>query len=342
MLHNEKVAPELNGELRVSFAPQVFCAGFAEDGDGSSCLERGDCDGGVCKCNNQHEGRVCDTKVEDFEDLKDGPEPSEPEGGWLTDRIASNTPIVEVNAFKTRVLKYVKRFDERFVRVTALVLKGYVPGAQHDMNVNTTVAVWATNTSDQNEDLFLKGPQVLGACHVNEACKAERDEKSGELYITYNLEEVAQDTAILIAIAANATGSTDETAQSVVVGIQIDKCIEKGICGDLVYIPWTVLPVSVVIIAMMGLAILTMLWLDRRHGFTSPVDKLTEKELERMYPTRKFRATEPLNGEEREEECLICLCAFEPDDVVRNLHCEHTYHSKCLDVSSHPEAKTFC
>lgn len=330
------MSPNLEGELRLSVAEQPLCAGYLKGADSDHCYGRGNCTKGECDCQDSFEGRLCETEV--MELGKKLPEVEEPEEGWLVDPLEEWGYTVEVAAFKKSVLSTkVNAADTARVIVYAVVLKGHVPQMESlPMNVDTTVSMWSKEKDDQDGGQFLdEEPPLPGVYHTKRACNEPKSSAYRTLELICHLGKVKTGTVVQIGFAANATGSTSQDPQSVVIRFQVDYCGGDKLpsCLTRALIPWTVLPVMVSIIALTGLAIMFMLWLDRRHDFTSPIDRLTDKELDRMYPSRKFCLRERLNEGEREKECQICLCTFEPDDIVRNLRCEHTYHSACLDVS---------
>lgn len=107
---------------------------------------------------------------------------------------------------------------------------------------------------------------------------------------------------------------------------------------------------------------LVLLWLDRRHGFTEQDDKLSNAELNRMYPVTYFRIQENFtnstdgnnntsnagadnpqgngpavidgtNDDENRKQCPICICNFEDREEMRVLQCGHEFHAECIDVS---------
>lgn len=340
-LRGKHVDPELEGRLLVSVAEQRLCAGYLNGSDTDYCYGRGSCSEGKCDCKDTFGGRVCEKEVKNVDML---PEVKEPDEGWLAQKTLNERDpgkvsyIVEVAAFNTTILR-TKATENVTATVVlhAIVLKGFVPWLEKEpMQVDTTVAMWFKTSDDQGGGPFLDAePQLPGVYHTERICKQSQEHFFETMQYICKLDEVRLNTVLQIAVTANATGSTDEKPQSVVVNFRFFYCDGDGLppCTSRAIIPWVALPILIFIMALTGLSIIIVLCLDRRHGFTSPVDRLTEKELDRMYPLRKFCSRERRSGEEREEECQICLCILEPDDIVRNLHCDHIYHSKCLDVS---------
>lgn len=100
-------------------------------------------------------------------------------------------------------------------------------------------------------------------------------------------------------------------------------------------LPFYLLPVSLAIMGVAALIIVVILLIDRRHGFTRTVDRLSPEELVRMYPITKFESAGDVANTSTGgglPECTVCLCPFEALDDVRRLNCEHIYHCECVDV----------
>lgn len=71
---------------------------------------------------------------------------------------------------------------------------------------------------------------------------------------------------------------------------------------------------------------------------------MTQEEVDKL-PTRIYGyQQEDEHGEEDDDVsssdngsgCVICLEAFEPDDVLRILPCQHEYHRDCIGKYNRP------
>lgn len=352
-----KLKPGMKGTIRVRAVTEEEerqCAGYdPEEGEEERnvCSGNGKCKERVkCTCETGFGGPLCESKVLPM-DREDLPLPvlDEPPGGWLHPPIGDGAVEVSVPAFTRNVFSWEQRGGDSRVHVQALVMSGFAPeGTKGDAVSDTRVRMYA-KTPRENGNIYLKnGPQLPSEYDFGRRCTLMRVRDGNHPFVfgfsCYRKEVVKNETNLLIAIYADATGGKGKEPRPAAVSFRVLRCdVDDVKCPTVdtvnanISIPIAVLPVCIATIGITALAIGVMLWLDRQHGFTSSVDRLSQKELDRMYPTEKFRVPqEPrreASGDQETDECLICLSKFEQNEVLRRLHCEHIYHSECLDVS---------
>lgn len=44
----------------------------------------------------------------------------------------------------------------------------------------------------------------------------------------------------------------------------------------------------------------------------------------------------------KDEECIICIEMYEPQDVLRTLKCNHTFHKQCIETWLEYSSNTHC
>ncbi|GLT34532.1 hypothetical protein SLA2020_090410 [Shorea laevis] len=66
-----------------------------------------------------------------------------------------------------------------------------------------------------------------------------------------------------------------------------------------------------------------LLRLTLPHDFDLPIPYTTE--IKQELRTRKLQV------DEEAVECAVCLCKIEEDEEIRELRCNHIFHSVCLD-----------
>lgn len=355
------VEPGMKGRVRmvaIAQAEEMQCPGYVDPKDGEEegkvCSARGSCEnGGNCKCESDFGGPLCELEVLPVETLEPVDEPSY---GWPIPPIAVEDGgfTVSVPAFTRRVFSWTQREGNSRVYVEARVLSGFAPDGTEGAAVSDTRVRMFVKTPGENGNVFLEdGPLLPSEYDLERQCErfGVKPENYDPVFIfkCYRKDVVKKETNLLIAIYANTTGGDErKPPRNAVVSFRVFRCdVDDVPCppdpnsiNATISIPIAVLPVCVATIGITALAIGIMLWLDRQHGFTSSVDRLSQKELDRMYPTKKFHLPqEPRmegSGGQETDECLICLSKFEENEIVRRLHCEHIYHSECLDVSFAP------
>lgn len=352
-----KLTPQLTGTLRVtavqSDAPNQ-CPGYlepqAENAQPQVCSGNGKCnDGGKCECTTDYGGPACDVQILAHDKIETPPDDPD----WLSEPLDGDGDgdevIVELPPFSRRVISWTQnQSSESGVSIHALVLSGFAPPSTARSGVSDTRVRMFVKKPGENYGVALEdGPLLPSEYDFRAECERVTAERARRKVYGFRCDLVdvivEPNSKILIALITDATKANDEPLRSAVVNFQVTRCGYEGgnkcpvrtSVGAHVAIPIAVVPVCIATIGITAIAIGVMLWLDRQHGFTSSVDRLSPKELDRMYPTERFRA----QGRDRAEsvasqdthDCSICLCKFEESDVVRILQCEHVYHSECLD-----------
>ena len=165
--------------------------------------------------------------------------------------------------------------------------------------------------------------------------------------VAYRDAMVTPGTNVFISMITGARRRGPENIESVAFSVIVEECmakVQRGLkatdgnadvpeCPNCCANPFllALLPVTLVIISLMTATIIVLFILDRQHGFTNKVDKLSALNLWRMCPALNYACVRHERGENAESS--ICLCVFESADQVRNLQRDHMYHTDCVDAS---------
>lgn len=329
-----ELTPRLDGWVRLSFAAaedQLPCPGFTQakeriDED-VKCSGHGRCEAGKCVCEGGYKGLACGTLVESFEELRG-------EDGNVT---------LELKPFTRKVISWKQKEEESRVQIILWAEEGSLG----ERNGEKTRFQAAYKVLGENNSPYLENPSALPSEYEfdRNQCGSFRTEKDEPpKYACIRNEPLAQNETFVVGFITEAIGTKEDLPSGVKLKFRVERCpTENQPCArivpdDQLNFPLVIVLVCGATIGLTAIAIAVMLWLDRQHGFTNSVDRLSVKELDRMYPSHRFR-TRPRAPTDSvaEDDCLICLSRFEENDVVRQLECEHIYHSECLDVSfAHP------
>eukprot|EP00177_Eucheuma_denticulatum_P000338 GFKZ01000581.1.p1 GENE.GFKZ01000581.1~~GFKZ01000581.1.p1 ORF type:complete len:683 (+),score=51.42 GFKZ01000581.1:155-2050(+) len=311
-------SPTINGELRMTFSVNRTCPGYIGETK-DQCFGSGECVPDGCDCDPKVGGRVCEADV--FTEKNDIPTVPQPADGWTVPPYGNGT-VIEVQGFQT---KYFVWNNSQMGHVGVRFFFRVIEGDR------LNVRVMARRMTSKPRNQILDEPPLLPTeFDSKDSCKPF---PGGRDLAFVCLVELSKESENQVTLAIVSDSAKAQRSTRSVVSFRSETCggalSGRRSCTIGVF-PWLVVPLSVVIISITGLATLIMLWLDRRHGFTDPVDRLSEKELDRMYPKRKFGDRDS-DLQSEEEECLICLSPFERGEFVRQLQCKHMYHSDCLD-----------
>lgn len=338
-----QLKPVANAILRMHYSEDdgALCPGYIPVGK-PVCAGNGKCQEGNCKCNNStYVGAMCRHRLYDL--TKPETIPNVEDKKWLGPAFKSGT-LAEVPPYELRVFSWTQKDSESSAYVKLRVLQGVpakeVPEVPNNPQATGTALLVFWIAPGKTPSFYLqdnpgKSSEQLGqqSCIV---LRRGTEDKDAETYMCIVTDKMESGKAFRFVVYSDPRGSGDHPPKSLVLSIEVVRCggDAENACPvrSSNLIPLAVLPVCIATIGITALSIILMLWLDRRHGFTSSVDRLTQKELDRMYPLEKLREG-PRRRPAENNECLICLCEFERGDVVRKLHCEHFFHSECLDVS---------
>ncbi|CDF33605.1 unnamed protein product [Chondrus crispus] len=323
--------PRLRGWVRLSFAKaedQLPCPGFTlrEEGEegikkGTWCSGNGRCGTGKCNCKEEYRGLACGTQVESFEDLRDG----------------DGNVALELEPFARKVISWTQKEEESRVQIILRTEEG----SMDERNEEKTRFNMAYKVPEENNSPYLENASELPSEYElkSNLCGSFKQEKGKPpSYACVRNAPLKKDAMFVIGFITEAIGTEEKSPSKVKFKFRVERCgIEGNQClrivsEDQLNFPLVIVLVCGATICFTAIAIAVMLWLDRQHGFTNSVDRLSVKELDRMYPSHRFRtAPRAPTDSVAEDDCLICLSRFQENDVVRQLECEHIYHSECLD-----------
>lgn len=312
------------------------------------CSKRGTCVGKRCNCIQRGKdppfvGLICEQPVyeygNDTNPFNDASEGLSIQCEYETHYSWCN---VTVGSFKTAVIRFPALKEKRmFWRIYP-----HINGYRLDERNETSAQLFTSSQRKENKcypDLTLSDlPRWLGEeVRFNVSYNSYNDRYSSA--DGGNIFPSKPPTQLTLAIFANATDVPFDELKNAQVDFATLQCEKREDCGKrlLIIVPYALLPVSLAIMLLAAFSIIVMLWLDRRHGFTSKVDKLSVNELQRMYPVVRYvdnRRRDGVVDEDAEESgneaiCSICICHFEEMEDLRKLNCGHMFHTECLDVS---------
>lgn len=334
-----ELTPRLRGRVRFSFAKaedQLPCPGFTlgkEEGNKEgTCSGDGQCETGKCDCNEGYRGLACGMQVESFEKLRD-------EDGNVT---------LELEPFTRKVISWTQKEEESRVQIILWTEEG----SMDERNEEKTRFKAAYKALEENNSPYLENASELPSEYElkSNLCGSFKQEKGKPpSYACVRNAPLKKDAMFVIGFITEAIGTEEKSPSKVKFKFRVERCgIEGNQClrivsEDQLNFPLVIVLVCGATICFTAIAIAVMLWLDRQHGFTNSVDRLSVKELDRMYPSHRFRtAPRAPTDSVAEDDCLICLSRFQENDVVRQLECEHIYHSECLDVSFAHSCRLAC
>lgn len=360
ILKDDSLYPQAFFNLRISLLDDtnMLCPGYVDDAN-SVCFGNGECVDKKCNCTEGYVGYSCRHKILDLSKRDEQNEQKlvlVPGTKWLGPPFA-NAPIVEIPPFQLQAFSWTQNLKSNRIYIIFRVLSGQ-PYSQYVKYLENNDATNPQATGTHSEAFWVM-PEENAGWYPKEIPVVDDkqqmfflrkyDEKNdGDATTHVNIidKPLEENQAVQFVIYADPTNATESIVKPLVVSVEVRQCNSKDQprCPyhPGLLIPIAVLPVCIVTIGLTAISVIIMLWLDRRHGFTSSVDKLTPEELDRMYPPEKLRDATARSPADI-TECLICLCEFERGDVVRKLHCEHFFHCECLDVSCVPNIYlTFC
>lgn len=348
-----KLQPKLNGILyvRVVSNDSLSCPGFVLDPKNENttklCGNHGTCEGGRCKCKPEYGGLDCMQSIEQIslndkmKELKEN----------KNVQIASIT----LQPYDQKIFHFKPLNHQQKVKLLLEINngtfceKGLPEKKLKDANETRLQYDIKQGNIEDKTDLSLSfsdsGPPP------NQSTNSSSDKCTNMRVGQY---PILGETMMLI--YANATGSRTEKPSPLDIVISAKLCEPDGkdICpagGTRVTLQLIIVFICLVTVAVTAIFMFAMFWLDRMHGFTRNIDRLTQAEVDRMYPSKSYpsQIADPDNGQRQtghnrdvenvtspplqEVECSICLCEFEDTDMVRKLTCNHVFHSSCLDVS---------
>lgn len=345
-------APVLTGVLVMSGveAGDVggVCGGVVEgEGDAVQCTGHGKCEEGGCVCGEGWGGRFCETELVRLPGRNDG------KGGdakvekemWKLGEPIEDGYDFSLKGYAERVFVYVPTRNVG-LHVRVKFLKAFHTDTKYNTLNQTRVMYIVTKREGVNRGGYLEKGTMLPT-KIDSQTLFMLTEGGITYAVAYRDETVANGTRVFVSVITAAPGKEPEEIESAAFSVKVEECMAKGQSGlkasdgksDLAEcpnyhaspFPFAVLPVTLVIISLITVTIIVLFILDRQHGFTNKVDKLSAAEVSRMYPAVKYARGRQLAG--ANAECSICLCAFESADQVRNLQCDHVYHTDCVDVS---------
>lgn len=89
---------------------------------------------------------------------------------------------------------------------------------------------------------------------------------------------------------------------------------------------------AITIVTVTAAFLCSMFGADRAPNITIVVqqNRLNAEQVEHYFPDVRYdELFEGANSAE-ERECMICLCAFESEDLLKVTYCWHIFHSGCL------------
>ena len=308
----------LTGVLSARIVPsENDCPGGVSPTD-PVCNSKGKCLKSRCECENNYGGRACEIPVIPLPTTNKAPNETlliDPPANSYTAQIDLFTGVIFSAKRRNQDLDTVFRFE-------VLLLRGRLPENEEKANQaesREAPVVWiffappslGKPLLKENVTLPTPGHSAFAINKtVNIICATEGEEKEGTFYLGFYALPVGNMTTGYALVNINQT----ETSRS--------ECSPRA---QALPLGLALVPAFLVTTAVAATGVLVMVWLDCRHGFTNRVDKLSNHEIERMYPSTPHRGDVL--------ECPICISEIEPPQQVRNLKCNHVYHTECLDVS---------
>lgn len=313
------------------------CGGFKVVNDAElvrTCSGQGACENDLCSCNGNFVGRFCESPIKNLTDtveLELGPEDEWfyrlnelGEGG----RLKVTGKATGVGAANVTVHAKIAGRDEGCGRPKKVKLP--------DVPSLYDVKALATPFPDGNVVLVR-----------------ENDVKKNEYWVLRVAREKMPDSSEVglakVQLKASLCGKERGPCPS-------EKAKETEVCpveqrkrplgGG---VPFMVLPICMGALGFVAATLTLLVWMDRRHGLISGADRLSVRELDRMYPVFKLgpgsgdgsapslagaEASVPSLADVRAsapDGCSICLEDFQEATVLRKLQCAHVFHAECLD-----------
>lgn len=334
----------------------------------------GECNGGQCNCELEDQpsyyGRMCEHQMFLWT-ASPIPSPSSKQHPNLTvdvdyvkneedqlGQIGLTVPI-----FQTAVVKIPLPQSQEFKHFTIDVFVQSSYGLRNLANLVRLTGSRSPKVADS--ECSISKVDAMGKPTLPRWESGEQEYNSPKPETPYDYVQIGEandKTERFLSIYADPNIRTDQN--NITFLVQFLPC-KTEICPPAQYFnlfPIELMPAIFVFLLLAIAVMMVLLWLDRRHGFTEQNDKLSNAELNRMYPVTYFRKEEShtnptgdnnttsnagtdipqgerptamndTNEDETRKECPICICNFEDREEMRVLQCGHEFHAECIDVS---------